>query len=1028
MNFPQRIFPVFVTVLLATAALAQNTPENALEAANSIYNSGDYPSAAKAYAALLRDYPTSPSVPSAQVQLAYSRYLTGENQSSLDALKEFFNGPPAGGQLTELASLLEPQVLSALAASLPPDDPRRRSAQEDAVKKFAKFVQNYPKSDEIESAIYGSALASFQGGDYAAAQTSLEANLQRFSQSISILESQNLLALTLATQGSKMLAGDEADQAAAFLLYTKATDLLRDIIAQKSDLALINTAQFQLGEILLSEAAAAPEERRSILLEEARSSFRQVLPKNVILSLQQQKIDAIPAARAEALRSRDKRLLARTNRQAERDRRKFSELEALPDQSVTALEKVGESYFQGGEYDASRVVLSHVSPLLTQEDDQKRNLYYTTMTYALQNAAAQATAGYEAFQEEHRGDPLAVNLPVALGNLYLTHPNPAKRDPQRAALYFRQAAEIYPQSPLLGLAVVNEATARSQQGDYDGALETYQSFLATNPPAEVAAVAQLGIGNVLKEQGKWDQAIPAYRKLTQKYPEAAQVEEAEFWIALGTQEKGDNENALTLLSAFIQKYPKSKLAPSALYASATAQLGLGRQREGIATMTEIAEKYPDSQPAPFTYFQRAQLAGADEKPEEVIRLMTEFPKKYPEDDKVFFAFDSVGQTEISRGNLAAAITAYRNFVERYRSDPRAPEALLKTADLHRVAAEKLGRYEALSAEEQKSWKASLAGSIAAVEEMVTNYPESRQLGEGLRSLLASKDLELSDRLTDQAGVKKYFDELGESAPDTAKSKILFAQATFIHGTEPSRGLEAMDRAYNKSLVYAPADLDLYGLALLQDGKLDEAQTVFTKIATDYPTPAGQEPSQAPPAIQEAQAIALFGLGRIAQEEGKLTEAGEAFTQLKSLYPWSPKVLEANYGIAAALRDQGKNNQAIMLLTQIIRAPNAPAELRADAMLLGGYIQKDEKEDGAAIDYFIKISAFYEGVPKAASTGLWEGGQLLEKQVAELQSSDPEKAKKQRDQAIRAYRELTEKFPDSPFVPQAQARLSALGAP
>ena len=68
------------------------------------------------------------------------------------------------------------------------------------------------------------------------------------------------------------------------------------------------------------------------------------------------------------------------------------------------------------------------------------------------------------------------------------------------------------------------------------------------------------------------------------------------------------------------------------------------------------------------------------------------------------------------------------------------------------------------------------------------------------------------------------------------------------------------------------------------------------------------------------------------------------------------------------------------------------------------------------------------MPKAASTGLWEGGQLLEKQVAELQSSDPEKAKKQRDQAIRAYRELTEKFPDSPFVPQAQARLSALGAP
>ena len=97
-------------------------------------------------------------------------------------------------------------------------------------------------------------------------------------------------------------------------------------------------------------------------------------------------------------------------------------------------------------------------------------------------------------------------------------PTPNVRNPEKAAQYFKEAAEIYPKSPFLGLSVVNEATARAQQGDFDGALKTYRDFLATNPPAEVGAVAQLGIGNVFKEQGKWDEAIAAYQELADEIP------------------------------------------------------------------------------------------------------------------------------------------------------------------------------------------------------------------------------------------------------------------------------------------------------------------------------------------------------------------------------------------------------------------------------------------------------------------------------------------------------------------------------
>jgi outer membrane protein assembly factor BamD (BamD/ComL family) len=47
------------------------------------------------------------------------------------------------------------------------------------------------------------------------------------------------------------------------------------------------------------------------------------------------------------------------------------------------------------------------------------------------------------------------------------------------------------------------------------------------------------------------------------------------------------------------------------------------------------------------------------------------------------------------------------------------------------------------------------------------------------------------------------------------------------------------------------------------------------------------------------------------------------------------------------------------------------------------------------------------------------------QVTELQASDPEKATKQKAQVVRAYKELTEKFPDSEFASKAKERLNAL---
>jgi outer membrane protein assembly factor BamD (BamD/ComL family) len=381
MNFAPGLRIFFsVALFAASTATAQDEPRQALDAANAVYNSGDYAGAVAAYEKFLADYPTSPIVANAQIQLAESYFLTGENQKCLDALAKFFSGPPPPKELAERAAFLEPQALSGLASSLKPEDPQRKANYASAVQKFADFVQKYPQSQDIEAANYGSAIASFQSGDYAAAKSMLEANIKRFGSSPSIQDSQNLLALTLATEGSRMLAAEGGDKNAAFALYAQAADLLRGIIKQRTDLTLVNAAQFQLGEILLSEAAFAPEDRKPALLAEARNAFRGVLPKETVVALQQKKIESLPALRRAALAARNQPEQRRLERQAQREQIKLAELQSRPDQTLTALQKVAESYFQQGQYDESRVVLSHISPLLGDAEDKKRNLYFLAMT------------------------------------------------------------------------------------------------------------------------------------------------------------------------------------------------------------------------------------------------------------------------------------------------------------------------------------------------------------------------------------------------------------------------------------------------------------------------------------------------------------------------------------------------------------------------------------------------------------------------------------------------------------------------
>ena len=165
-------------------------------------------------------------------------------------------------------------------------------------------------------------------------------------------------------------------------------------------------------------------------------------------------------------------------------------------------------------------------------------------------------------------------------------------------------------------------------------------------------------------------------------------------------------------------------------------------------------------------------------------------------------------------------------------------------------------------------------------------------------------------------------------------------------------------------------------------------------------------------------------------KGDKPEAARAFTDLKRDYPRSPKIAEANLGLAQGLISQGKPDDALPLLAEVAKNSRSPIPVRAHGLFLNGEIQA-AKGNFEAIDAYLKVAAFYPSAADAPE-GLWKGAQWLEKQAQTLgdtpsKPGGPTKTV-QIIRARKAYSDLMTKYPDSKWTAQANARLAALPAP
>ncbi len=987
-----------------------------------LLNEGKLPEAEDAYSTLLSQFPTSGAAPEARFRLGYVQYLQAEYPQAINSLKAI-TSPPASADIKAAADALIPQAYAAEAAAMHPGDPGRDQAFKDAIKQFDDFIQKYPQSSQVESAMYGHATAAFQIHDFEDAAKELAQLLQRFPGGDLALDSQDLLALVLTSQASDILRTKGAPQAAG-QKYDQALSYLAHIIEANTDVSLSNNAQFQIGEVLFNRGSTESGDVQRRDLIHAMDAYRAVRPPAALVPEQQLRVDTVLQRVRQASASNDPAALERVQRVQDRENSRLQALKRAPDQTLDAQLRIAAIYFMLQKYDEARVLMHYLQPFATTDDQKKQIQYYLTLTYASQGILDKAEQAYNDFFSTYRSDPIAENLPLVMGSAFLTGSNP---QPDKAAQYLSQERQYYPASPLVNEALDQQAAALSAQHHYDEAISTYNQFLAQNPSPAQAADASRGIAMIYQQTGRMQQAVKQYQDTAVKYPGTPAAEQSAFYAA-GLETTVNQGQALPMLQAFVAKYPDGQYTSQAMMMIGQVQNSLGNTDAAIQTFKDLAAKFPKSDFAPQAYFQQATILAQADKTDDMVAVLQDFLSRYPDNKDIFYAYDTIGQTQASKGRIPDAIATYSDMVQKHPDNPNTPMALYREAELWHRVADSMGRYQALKPDAQADWEKAVRASIAAAEKLVQDYPNAAQVGVALKMILTDHEMLAGAGKETVDDVEAYFHGLAQKFGDneSAKDRIIFTLATFTFKKDPVMGLAQMGVAYNPQYVYAPQDLDIYGAALLAQGKAGQSYSVYEKIAKDYPVPANMQPSQAPPAIQEAQATALFGMGTALDKEGKPADAGKMFGQLKALYPWSPKLLEATYGMARSLVHQGKLDDASKLLIPIVSSRSAPTSLRADAFLLIGQIQEGKGNITAAIDSYLKTAAYYGSVSDAASEGLWRGGQMLEKQAAGLTEQSNPKKSEQLAKAVNAYKEIGVQYPDSPYYQQSIDRLKALG--
>lgn len=669
----------------------------------------------------------------------------------------------------------------------------------------------------------------------------------------------------------------------------------------------------------------------------------------------------------------------------------------------------GKCYYLAGDFAQARRLLDTV--LAGGGEPAAEAAHWLARSLSQQGKPAEAAALLEEALPKFAESPQLPQLLMDQADALYDIP---QRRGESGPLYAALAAK-YAHHPVAPQALYMAAFAALGKGDFSTALKHAAAFLAAHPDHPRAADVTSIAAESHLQSGQFAEAGRLFAALLEKYPRRADAESWQLRRGLSLYLQKKYAETIALAQPLLGELRAPDAVAEAHYLLGGSQVELKQPAAAVKSLEASLAAQPKWRQADdvLLLLGRAysELKDGEKANAALRRLLAEFPQSRLLDR----AHYRLGEQAYAGGDFATAAAEYQRVIDNWPQGPLAPHAL------HGLAWVKLSQNDYPAAE-------------TLLSELLDKYPDHKLVPHAryARGMARQQMKRFAPAIDD-------VEALLAADPTPAER----SDARYLLGLcEVGLQKHADAAAVFQTLLaddpqYAGADKVLYELAwaLQQQDKEEEAAAAFARLADEHP----QSPLAAEAHFRVAESLfkrekfaeALAAYQQVQNPAGKdfemlaLLHAGQAAARLaqwdKGLgllsrcieqFPDSPCLSEALCEQGWVKQNLGKLDEAAALYEKVLA--KSDGEVAARAQFLIGQIQFQRKDYAAARDSFFKVTYGYS-YPKWQAEAAYEAGRCFE-------------ALGKRDQAVKQYREVIEKYRQSDKVPAAKQRLEDLQKP
>lgn len=521
-----------------------------------------------------------------------------------------------------------------------------------------------------------------------------------------------------------------------------------------------------------------------------------------------------------------------------------------------------------------------------------------------------------------------------------------------------------------------------QQGRLDDAAAALKASLKADANWRQADDAILVLADTLRQKGEIDQAVETIRHLIETFPKSPLLDQAHYWLAEFAYNAGDMAAARREYETAIRDWPKSKLAPHALFGLGWVQLTEKDYPAAEKTFDRLISEFPEDKIVPWARFARGtarqQLGKYAPAVDDVQAMLAANPSGKDKSDALYVL--GLCQSGLKRNDEAV-----KTFETLLAEDPEYAGA---DKTLYELA-------WALKAAGKKDEAAKRFMELAA------RYADSPLAAE---SVYHAAEVKYDQKRFDEAA-ETYDAVIRKTSDAMLKEKALHKQAWCrFSQNQYDRARQAFAdqrKTFPGGKLVADAAF-MEGECLRKSDKWSEALAAYEHMLALPQKPLGEH----------FETLALLRAGQAAAQLNQWEKSDQLLARAAQASPDSPYLPDVLFERAQVQEKLGHLDEAAKLYAAVPAKTSREVAARAQFML--GQLLFRQKKHTEAIRTYYEVIYGGRDYPRWQADAVFEAARCFE----EL---------KKPDQAIKLYRELLEKYPDSEKAPEAKTRLETLGS-